>query len=115
MPIPADFARDWETAWNSHDIDRILGHYAEDVVFHSRKAIPLTGSGRVEGKAALRAYWSAALDRQPDLHFTVTQTYLGHGELILAYRTHAGVEAAERLRFDADGLVTEASACHANL
>ncbi len=29
------FAIEWEAAWNAHDLNRILAHYAEDVVFRS--------------------------------------------------------------------------------
>ena len=65
------FAKDWEAGWNSHDLDRILSHYHEDIVFRSRKAIPITGGGLIHGKTALRDYWAAALQRQPDLHFRV--------------------------------------------
>ncbi|SFI65186.1 YybH family protein [Albimonas pacifica] len=108
------FAEDWEAAWNSHDLDRILAHYAPDVVFRSRKAAALVGSGEVRGLEALRAYWGAALARQPDLAFTVTQVYAGHGMLAIAYRNHRGVEALETLRLGPDGRVVEASACHAD-
>ena len=49
MIAPADiaaaraFARDWVAAWNSHDLDRILSHYAEDVEFRSPFVVALTG------------------------------------------------------------------------
>ncbi|MGH3529462.1 MAG: nuclear transport factor 2 family protein, partial [Pseudonocardiaceae bacterium] len=31
----AAFADDWVEAWNSHDLDRILSHFTDDVVFTS--------------------------------------------------------------------------------
>ena len=106
------FAREWEAAWNSHDLDRILAHYAEDVRFASRKAAALVGQGDIEGKAALAEYWGRALAAQPDLTFTVLNVFEGHGMMVITYRNHKGVLAAETLRFGAGGLVTEASACH---
>ena len=111
--IPDDFATEWQAAWNAHDLPRILSHYAEDVTFRSRRAIPLTGAGEVRGRAALAAYWGAALAAQPDLRFSVQNVYAGHDMLVIAYTNHRGVQAAETLRFGADGLVAEASACHA--
>ena len=111
--VPVDFAKDWEAGWNSHDLDRILAHYAEDVVFRSRKAIPLTGQGTVIGKSELRAYWANALTRQPELSFKVTEVFEGHDTLVITYRNHRGVHAAETLLFNDAGLVTEASASHA--
>ena len=35
------FAIEWEAVWNSHNLDRILAHYAEDVIFRSQKAMRL--------------------------------------------------------------------------
>jgi ketosteroid isomerase-like protein len=29
------FAEDWIAAWNAHDLDRVLSHYADDIVFLS--------------------------------------------------------------------------------
>ncbi len=109
---PKDFAKDWEDAWNSHDLDRILSHYSEDIVFCSRKAAALVGAGTLHGKAALRDYWGKALAKQPDLRFRVQEVFVGHDMLVIVYLNHRDVRAAETLRFAPDGLVCEASACH---
>ncbi|MEL6451582.1 MAG: nuclear transport factor 2 family protein [Pseudomonadota bacterium] len=106
------FAEAWEAAWNSHDLDRILAHYSEDVVFRSQKAMRLVGSGELHGKLALRDYWSRALAAQPDLSFVVVDVLHAHGMLVITYRNHRDVLAAETLRFGPDGLVVEGSACH---
>lgn len=106
------FAEEWEAAWNAHDLDRILAHYSADVVFRSQKAMRLTGRGEIHGRDALRAYWAAALDQQPDLSFIVVEVLRGHGMLVILYRNQRDVLAAETLRFGADGLIVEASACH---
>ena len=106
------FARDWALGWNSHDLDRIMAHYREDVIFRSRKAVPLTGHGELRGKADLRAYWQAALARQPDLAFRVEEVFEGHDTLVIVYTNHRGVRAAETLWFDGAGLVWQAAACH---
>ena len=39
------FADEWIAAWNSYDLNAILSHYAEDVVFHSP---PITTAMRGE-------------------------------------------------------------------
>jgi hypothetical protein len=39
------FAAEWIAAWNSHDLDRILSHYAGDIVFLSPFAQQLVGNG----------------------------------------------------------------------
>lgn len=109
----AVFATEWEAAWNSHNLDRILGHYAKDVVFRSQKAIAQVGRGEVRGKTQLAEYWGKALAAQPDLAFEVLQVFEGHQMLVITYRNHRGLKAAETLRFGSNGLVVEASACHA--
>lgn len=106
------FAQNWESGWNSHDLDRITGHYRDDVVFRSRKAVPITGHGEIRGREALRAYWAAALKRQPDLCFDVLDVFEGHDMMVILYRNHQGVVAAETLYFDDSGKVFQAAACH---
>lgn len=109
---PKVFAESWECGWNSHDLDVILSHYRDDVVFRSQKAVPLVGHGEVVGKAALRAYWSEALRRQPDLKFRVQDVLVGYRMLVITYLNHRGMLAAETLYFDTDGMVYMAAACH---
>lgn len=107
------FAAEWERGWNSHDLDRIMSHYSEDIVFRSKKAVALAGTGEVHGKAALRAYWAAALEKQPDLAFRVQNVFEGHGMIVIVYLNHHDVLAAETLYFGEDGLAYQAAACHA--
>jgi ketosteroid isomerase-like protein len=42
MTNPTDFATQWIADWNAHDVDKILAHYAPDVVFHSPKVALFT-------------------------------------------------------------------------
>jgi acyl-CoA thioester hydrolase len=65
------FARDWIAAWNRRDAEAVLAHYTEDCAFTSPKAERITGHARVEGKAALRAYWQRALEQSGKLEFTL--------------------------------------------
>jgi len=100
------FAHEWQEAWNSHDVERILGHYAEDVVFQSPYVVHRLQepSGEVRGKDALRSYWGSGLEQQRDLHFTVDDVRLSVDTLVINYRNHSGHAVSEVLRFR-DGLV----------
>lgn len=96
------FAREWQAAWNSHDIERILAHYSDDVVFQSpyvahRYQEP---TGEVRGKDALRTYWGSGLQQQPDLQFTVEDIRVSVDTLVINYRNHQGHAVSEVLRFD---------------
>jgi ketosteroid isomerase-like protein len=106
------FAISWEKGWNSHNLDEIMVHYRDDIVFRSLKAIPLVGDGEIRGKKALREYWAAALKRQQDLKFTLQDVFEGHEMMVISYLNHKGILATETLYFDADGMVFQAAACH---
>ena len=73
------FAREWVSAWNSRDLERILSHYSEDVELTSPMVQRLLGDGQhsVRGKDDLRAYFRRGLDTLPDLTFTLWGAYAG--------------------------------------
>lgn len=106
------FAEAWIDAWNSHDLDRILAHYAEDFEFSSPKIIELMGEprGRLVGKAAIRPYWARALARNPALRFELLSVLAGVGSLVLYYRGAQGRLAAEVFEFDEHGVVRRSAA-----
>ena len=107
-PDPATFSAAWAAAWNAHDLDALLDHFADHVVFTSPVAaqiVPESG-GVLRGKDALRAYWTEGLRRIPDLHFTVERVFAGVSALVISYRNQRGNVVDEVLVF-ADGLVVE--------
>ena len=108
------FAAEWIAAWNAHDLDRILSHYADDFTMSSPyiAVIANEASGRLKGKAAVGAYWKAALERMPDLHFEQHATLVGASSVTIHYRGVRGM-AAEVFFFDAEGHVVEAAAHYA--
>jgi ketosteroid isomerase-like protein len=108
-PDPNGYAQAWVQAWNAHDIEAVLDHFRDDVLFTSpvaARVVPESG-GVVRGKAALRAYWTTALAKQPDLRFEVVGVYRGESTLVINYRNHRGELVNEVLSFDGDGLVRE--------
>ena len=106
------FADEWIAAWNSHDLDAILGHYADDVEMTSPFIVKVTGesSGRLRGKAAVGAYWRAALNRMPELHFTLHEVMHGIDTVQIVYTSVRGLRAIETLWFDGEGRVVRAMA-----
>jgi hypothetical protein len=95
------FAGHWVKDWNAHDIDALLGHFTDDVVFTSPVAIRVIGGdGVIRGKEALRAYWSEGVRLIPDLHFEIVALYAGISTLVINYRNQAGGVVSEVLTFD---------------
>ena len=111
-PDPKAFAEEWIAAWNAHDLEAILAHYAEPIVFTSANSTRFTGdpSGRVVGKPALRDYWSRAL-ATGRLTFTLRGVFAGPDGIAIRYlSSRTGGEVVEVVRFGADGLVSESAA-----
>lgn len=107
-PDAIPFAEQWVDAWNAHDVESVLQHFDDDVVFTSPVAgrlLPET-TGIVRGKPALRDYWTLALQRVPNLRFVVEGVYEGIDTIVIAYRNQDGGLVSEVLRFG-DGLVVE--------
>lgn len=100
----SEFAQAWVEAWNRHDVEAVLAHFHEDVVFTSPVAARVVASsaGVIRGKAALREYWTAALAQLPDLHFEVLGVYRGVSTLVINYRNQAGTLVNEVLIFDGE-------------
>ena len=78
MTIDPDFARrfaaEWIEAWNAHDLERILAHYADDFEMASPVIVQVAGepSGVLRGKANVAAYWTKALALRRVLSVSVT-------------------------------------------
>lgn len=108
------FAQEWIDAWNSHHLERVLSHYADDFEMSSPYIAQIAGEpfGMLKGKPAVAAYWTQALERVSTLHFEVHLTLLGADSLVIYYRGARGM-AAEVFFFEPNGLVVKASAYYA--
>jgi predicted ester cyclase len=111
LPLQAqfaqEFARDWVEAWNSHNIDRILTHYDDDVVLVSPVALNLLkNDGSVRGKDALRAYFLRGLEAYPDLRFDLKDVLWGLETIVLLYANNVrGNKTAEVMQISLAGKV----------
>jgi ketosteroid isomerase-like protein len=103
-----EFARKWYAAWNAHDLESILSHYADGVEMTSPLVSVLTGdaAGRIVGKDALRAYFAAGLEKYPELHFEPLELFLGVDSLVLRYVGANGKPSAEVVFLDTKGTIS---------
>ena len=95
------FAADWIAAWNSHDLNRILTHYADDLEFHSPGIITVANepSGVLKGKSKVAAYWEKAL-KAPNLTFELIDVFAGVNGVSIHWR-RPGREVIETMEFNA--------------
>lgn len=109
------FATEWIEAWNAHDLERVLAHYAEEVELISPRAaqvVPDSG-GVIRGKAALRAYWTRAMASAPALRFVLDDVFATISGATVLYRNHRGQRVTETFLWDAAGLVVRTVVAHA--
>jgi hypothetical protein len=108
-------AQGWSAAWNAHDLEQILAHYAEDVELISPFVAKLTGRSEdvVRGKAVLRDYFAQGLQAYPALHFDFIRLYPGVRSCVVEYRSINGLMSAELMEFDAKGKISRVLAHYA--
>jgi hypothetical protein len=105
------FANEWVSAWNAHDLDRILSHYEDDFAMSSPVIVQTMDepSGTLQGKELIAVYWRKALARFPDLHFEKLHVLCGANSVTIIYRGHRGL-SAEVFLFAQSGRVAAAFA-----
>ena len=110
----AALGREWISAWNSHDLQRILALYAEDAEMTSDRiqALGLEASGTLRGKERIRAYWGLALQRLPNLHFELIDIFVSPDSIVVFYQNERGAKICEYLRLNDEGRIRQGSANH---
>jgi ketosteroid isomerase-like protein len=113
------FVAEWMDAWNSHDLDRILEHYADDVEYFSPFIAQMAepggpgADGRLVGTNQVRAYFAAALARNTDLHFDPpVHVAVGSGSVSFVYTSIKNLTAVETLVFAPGSRLVAKAHCH---
>lgn len=106
-------AQEWIESWNSHNIDNIMVHYAENVDFTSPLIVQILNKpdGRLVGKAILKDYFLKGLTAYPDLKFELYHVLAGVNSIVIYYKSVKNLIAAEVLILNEEGLVKECI-CH---
>lgn len=102
-----EFAKDWIDAWNAHDLDAIMSHYAPEVNLTSPVAAKLLDdpAGTINGAQALREYFKKGLEIYTELSFELLDVLWGVSSIVLLYRNQVGTRTGEFMEFDAEGHV----------
>ena len=107
-----NLAQEWLNAWNAHDLEAIMAHYAEDITFYSPfiRQINNDPAGRIKGKTDLKAYFQRALVAYPDLQFEPYHVMEGVDSIVIYYKSVKGLLAAEMMLLNGEGKVCEVRA-----
>ena len=112
VPLPVQpsfarqFAQNWVDAWNSHDLERIMVHYDDEVTLTSPVALKLLKNrdGVIRGKAAVRDYFVRGLQAYPEVHFELTDVLWGVETIVVCYGNNVrGSKTAEVMQLTPAG------------
>jgi hypothetical protein len=109
------FAADWVAAWNSGDLERIFGYYADDFEMRSPLIAErgFSTTGVLRGKAAIRPYWGGGISSaRPPLRFELIGAYAGVSTIAIHYRSVGRRCVVEVIDFDDDRRAIRGNACH---
>lgn len=108
-PFAKKFADAWVNAWNTRDIEAIMRHYADDVVFSSPFILKawINTEGTIHGKTELKKYFEGALSKNPDLHFDLRHIMVGIKSITLLYNRNRSMLASEVMVLNEEGMVVE--------
>ncbi|STX52154.1 SnoaL-like domain [Legionella busanensis] len=100
--IAWQFALDWLDAWNKHDVDLIMTHYADAIEFCSPVVQKVLGDERgiVQGKDNLRDYFTKQLKKFSTLHFQLLDVFTSPKTIVIYYKINRGLLASEVMLLD---------------
>jgi ketosteroid isomerase-like protein len=100
-------AQEWLDAWNDHDPERVVAHFADNVIVVSPMLEQLRpkSSGVLGGKREVLDYYRDGLAASGDLKFELVEVCAGVAEVVIVYRNQRGVMVTESLEFDGDEVI----------
>ena len=109
-------ALSWIDAWNRHDVEGILSHYADDVMFQAATVVRRWNKpdGILLGKAELRAHFARGLELDPDLNFQFEEIFHCPGGYAVLYRRNNGNRVIDVVELDESQLIRRARAFYAD-
>lgn len=98
---------EWIKAWNNHDLDMIMEHYADNIHFTSPLIVKINNdpSGIIYSKPVLRAYFERALMAYPDLQFELLKILTSVNSIVIYYKSFNNLFAAELMELNDEGKV----------
>jgi ketosteroid isomerase-like protein len=106
IDVARQMAEEWVDAWNTRDLERILSHYADDVVFFSPSVVTRYGepTGMLRGKQALREHFRRGLETFGDnVRFTIKDVLSGVNGYTVYYSRENGAAVIDTVIVDALG------------
>lgn len=108
------FAEAWCDAWNRHDLEEVLSHYADPPAHTSPLVVERLGraDGTIRDSAELRDYFRRGLEATPPLRFELIDAFESIDGVAVLYRNHRGKTVVETMQLDAAGKVARSCVYH---
>jgi SnoaL-like protein len=99
------FAEAWIAAWNSRDLDQIMGQYAKRVRLTSPLVVRRYGraDGTLRGRKRLREYFEIGLRDVPELRFELRQVLVSPAGMAIVYARENGALVVETVSLNKGG------------
>jgi len=103
---------DWIDSWNRHDLDGIMTHYADPVVFEANTVVSRWNrpDGRLHGVVELRKHFQRGLDLAPALHFELEDVFTAPSGYAALYRRDNGNRVLDVVELDEQGKAIQVKA-----
>jgi len=95
---------DWIDSWNRRDLDGIMAHYADGVVFEANTVVTRWNrpDGRLHGAAELREHFRLGLERAPSLRFDLENVLTAPSGYAALYRRDNGNRVLDVVELNED-------------
>jgi hypothetical protein len=109
-------AGDWIEAWNAHDLDRIMGHYADTIEFEANTVVVRwhKPDGKLHGLTELREHFRLGLSLAPHIHFTLEQVFSAPSGYAVLYRRDNGNQVLDVVELNAENKAQKVKAFYLN-
>ena len=103
---------DWIDAWNSRDLDRIMEHYADAVVFEANTVVRRWNrpDGTLRGIEELREHFRRGLELAPTIHFELEEVFSAPSGYAALYRRDNGNRVLDVVELDGEGKARQVKA-----
>ncbi len=90
-------ATKWVEAWNRKDIEKVMEHYADEIVFYSPTVRERWGiaEGKLKGKTNLQNHFLKGFALAPKLQFKLIEILTGIDGILIVYERETGKIVAD--------------------